>query len=143
MQEIKNKNPQYETSLGKRYIYLQNSMKLIVKKPFFGFGANQFNILYNQHFTEKDIDHVFHPHNNFIFILIELGVVGFILLLSIFFFHIKAYFLSTPKHFLKFIFPLFFLFIMMFDNYFLNHNTLTFFCLFSFVLYRYEKLEVY
>ena len=118
-------------------------MKLIVKKPLFGFGANQFNILYNQHFTEKDIDHVFHPHNNFIFILIELGVVGFILLLSIFFFHIKAYFLSTPKHFLKFIFPLFFLFIMMFDNYFLNHNTLTFFCLFSFVLYRHEKLEVY
>ena len=130
---IKNKTPQYETSIGQRYIYTKNSIQLTKTKPLFGFGANQFQRTYQSIFDDKNTKH---PHNNFIFIMIELGLFGLFLVLLIFAFHIKQYFTSSTKSFLKFIFPIFFMFIMLSDNYFLNHNTLTLFCLFSFLIYK-------
>ena len=75
------------------------------------------------------------------FIGIETGIVGLLLLLLIFYHHIYNAINSRQFNFLKFIFPLFFLFIMLFDNYFLNHNTLAFFCLFSFLLFSQKERE--
>ena len=133
MMNIKNESPRYNTSLGQRYIYLKNSFQLITLKPFWGFGVNQFEKTYQNYFHYKETKH---PHNNFIFILLELGICGILLLFSIFYFQVIAYFNSNRKNVLKFIFPVFFLFIMLFDNYFVNHNTLAFFCLFSFIIYH-------
>jgi O-antigen ligase len=135
IESIENKKPQYETSLGQRYIFIKNSIQLISERPVFGFGANKFQIVYNRRFPNKSDDITTHPHNNFIFIMIELGIVGVIFLLSIFYFHLKKFWLSKEKSFITFLLPTFFLFIMLFDNYFLNHNTLALFCLFSFIFY--------
>ena len=132
---IKNKNPQYETSLGQRYLLIKNSIKLISERPVFGCGANKFELIYNKRFQNQRDNIIKHPHNNFIFILIELGLVGLLFLLSIFYFHLKQFWMSKEKTFMAFLLPTFFLFIMLFDNYFLNHNTLTLFCLFSFIFY--------
>ena len=127
------KTPQYDTSIGKRYIYAKNSMSLIKERLFLGFGANQFKNIYQSRLMKsQDINH---PHNNFVFILFELGLIGLILLLMIFYYQLQAFFSFSLKNFLGLIFPLFFMFIMMFDNYFLNHNTLCFFCLFTFIIY--------
>ena len=130
---IENKKPQHNTSIGQRYIYTKNSFLIAKKNPVFGFGANQFQHIYQSMFNYKNIKH---PHNNFIFIMIELGLVGLFLVLLIFWFHIKQFFQSNKKSFLQFVFPLFFMLIMCADNYFLNHNTLTLFCLFSFLIFK-------
>ena len=136
MEQIKNKAPQYTTSIGQRYIWIQRSLQLIPQKPFFGFGANEFKKAYVNKFAKQELEYHKHPHNNFIFTLIELGGVGLASLLFIFFCQIKYYFVNKKSDFLQFIFPLFFLFTMLFDNYFLNQNTLIFFCLFTFIIYN-------
>jgi len=135
IENIKNKKPQYETSLGQRYLFIKNSIKLISERPIFGCGANKFELIYNKQFENQRNNVIKHPHNNFIFIIIELGLIGLLSLLSIFYFHLKQFCISKEKTFIKFVLPTFFLFIMLFDNYFLNHNTLALFCLFSFIFY--------
>jgi len=137
---IKSKSPQHETSIGRRYIYLKNSISIIKEKPVFGFGANQFQYIYISKYP--DMESINHPHNNFIFILCELGIVGLFLVLLIFYYQIREFFLEKNSNFLKLIFPVFFLFIMSFDNYFINHNTLALFCLFSFVIYAPFKKDL-
>ena len=125
VETIAKKNHGLETSLGKRYVYIKNSLKLIKQKPLFGHGVNYFKK------TKKEL-----PHNNFIFILVEVGILGLGFLLFIFFTQIKDFFIYSKKDWLKLIFPIFFLFIMFFDNYILHHNTLVFFCLFSFIIFK-------
>ncbi len=129
---IDKKKPEYETSIGKRYSYLMNVYKLSKETPLYGFGANQFQKIYSYKFNDTKTKH---PHNNYLFVLIELGLAGLFFLLLIFFYQILDFFKSEKKEFLKLIFPLFFILIMFLDNYFLNHNTLVFFCLFSFIIY--------
>ena len=132
MNDIKNKKPEYNTSLGRRYIYARNSFQLIKERPIFGNGANQFAQLYQKKFDDPN---VLHPHNNFIFILVELGVVGLIMVIGIFSFQMKTFFQNNSHDFMQMVLPMLFIIIMFFDNYFLNHNTLTFWCLFTFILF--------
>ena len=136
IQAIKNKSPKYETSVGQRYLYAKNSLSLIRENPLFGHGAHQFEKIYSETFDTNNP--VKHPHNNFIFILVELGLLGLGFALYIFYCLIKRFFTANRFQFLKLIFPLYFLWIMLFDNYFLNHNTLVFFCLFGFLIYEHE-----
>ena len=140
IEAINNKQPKYETSMGKRYLYAKNSILLIKEKPIFGYGPNQFQKLYKDYFSTNHP--VYHPHNNFIFILTELGIVGLVLLLHIFYCQIKHFFRNKKQQILELIFPIYFLFIMLFDNYFINHNTLVFFCLFSFLIYSNKIVSV-
>ena len=133
LNKINIKHSEYTTSLGQRYLYVKNSIGLIPENLFFGTGVGGFHRLYKYNFN--NINHVKHPHNNFIFITIELGLIGLLIMLNIFYRKI-LFFVKTPKNcFLELIFPLFFLFIMLFDNYFLNHNTLAFYCLFTTIIY--------
>ena len=140
LQAIEEKEPKYETSIGKRYLYVKNALYLIKKKPFFGFGANQFEQVYGKYFSDKKAAK--HPHNNFLFILVELGIFGLIFLLYIFYSQLKLFWIDREKTMLKLIFPIYFLWIMLFDNYFLNHNTLVFFCLFSFLIYYHKSMKL-
>ena len=133
LKKINIKHSEYTTSLGQRYLYVKNSIDLIPENLFFGTGVGGFHRLYKYNFN--NIKHVKHPHNNFIFITIELGLIGLLIMLNIFYRKI-LFFVKSPKNcFLELIFPLFFLFIMLFDNYFLNHNTLAFYCLFATIIY--------
>ena len=139
VEDIKNKSPEYETSIGQRYLYIKNSLHLMSKRLLFGFGAHQFEVIYKYGFpNNKSIKH---PHNNFIFIVVELGLIGVGLLLYIFYSLIKYFVQSNRRDFLKFLFPIYFMWIMLFDNYFLNHNTLVFFCLLSFLIYYDNKAD--
>ena len=140
LQSIQDKEPKYETSIGKRYLYAKNSLHLIKKKPFFGFGSNQFDKVYGEYFPDKKT--VNHPHNNFLFILVELGLFGLIILFYIFYSQFKLYLIAKDKTILQLIFPIYFFWIMLFDNYFLNHNTLVFFCLFSFLIYYPKSIKL-
>ncbi len=135
---IEKKSNRYQTSIGQRYLYIKNSLVLLKQQPVLGIGSNQFEVFYTTIYP--NVKPLKHPHNNYIFILIELGIVGLGIMLYIFYKKILIFFSTNKKDFLKLIFPLFFLWIMLFDNYFLNHNTLVFFCLFSFILYSKESI---
>jgi len=136
VQAIENKSPQYNTSIGKRYLYIKNSIDIISNHWLFGVGSGGFATIY----SGKNTNEEHNPHNNYLFILIELGVIGLLLILSIFYIQIRAFFFKQ-HNILQFIFPVLFLVIMFFDIYMLHHNTLAFFCLFSLIIY-YEDFSL-
>ena len=78
------------------------------------------------------------PHNMYILISAQLGILGLISLLSIFYFQFKAALLSsnTLLRDVGFALPVMFLVIMLSDSYLLGHYTTLLFIFFSSFLYR-------
>jgi O-antigen ligase len=69
-----------EVSMGARFTFWRNSLKLIAEKPFLGHGTGSFakeyeRIAQNEHLIAKN------PHNEFLMIGVQLGLLG----LSIYF----------------------------------------------------------
>ena len=135
VKSIMNKTPRYDTSLGKRYLYTVNSLALISDYWLFGIGSGGFSKAYYNNYNKLERN----PHNNYLLILVEQGIIGLFIFVSIFLFQIKLFFVGK-KNIYKFILPLLFLFIMFFDVYMLNQNTLYFFCLFTLILYHKDLL---
>jgi len=127
-------------NLNTRYYLLNYTLDKIKEKPILGYGTGSFveefssisehsnRILDNQHKT---------PHNNYLFIWFEIGLVGLLVFLSIFFFQLKAY-RSLNQGYFRMIFPFVFLVIMLSDSYFQNHNTAVLYCYLSFVFSFYS-----
>jgi O-antigen ligase len=65
------------TSMGVRYGFWENSIKLIAEKPWFGHGtgsfANEYKRVSNTHPNNRR-----NPHNEFLFIAVQLGIFGVI-----------------------------------------------------------------
>jgi O-antigen ligase len=128
-----------DTSLGQRLTFAINSSEIIRDNPIFGVGTGGFKENYariNQ-INSPQISPTLNPHNMYIFVLVEFGVVGLILFLSIFFFQIK-YALLQKDIVMKNIgiaFPLLFLLIMFSESYLLIPSTLFLFIFFSSILY--------
>ena len=82
------------------------------------------------------------PHNMYILVLVQLGLVGLMSMLSIFYYQIKLSFDSTVRFTqdLRIALPLLFLLIMWSDSYLLGHYTGLLFVFFSSFLYKdFEK----
>ena len=71
-------------------------------------------VVSNQHKT---------PHNNYLYVWFELGILGLIVFLSIFYFQIKELIKKADGIFLI-LFPIMFLIIMFTDSYLFSQNTL-------------------
>ena len=127
-------------SINTRYYFYKYSLEKIKDKPVLGYGTGSFveefssisehsnRILDNQHKT---------PHNNYLFIWFEIGLVGLLVFLSIFFFQLKAY-KSLNQGYFRMIFPAVFLVIMLTDTYLQNHNTAVLYCYLSFIFSAYS-----
>lgn len=115
--EIKNPKKQ---KIDNRYLFVKTSMELIPKKIFFGYGTGSFSSNFlnnNDHVLEyPNFEHKT-PHNNFLYVLFELGLFGLILFLSIFYFQIKELRNKNLINNEKILLPLFMLFLMLFDSY--------------------------
>jgi O-antigen ligase len=89
-----------------RIMFLKETPKLILKRPILGFGPDSFKKVFyekNPNFPEKGH---FHPHNMYLHIMFELGVVGLILFLYLFYEMIKNLLMiynSTTENFVKFL----------------------------------------
>jgi len=84
----KDKIMPYTSSLGLRLMMVHNSWELIKQKPFFGWGAGSFKRAYAQFVPLENIDRRedrSNPHNQFILTWVELGIVGFLSLLYMFY----------------------------------------------------------
>ena len=100
-----------------RYVFFSHSLKFIKKRPILGYGTGSFGTIFkNNVFSGHDYYVNTTPHNNYFYIIFELGIVGFMLFLLTFYYQIKElYFLKHGVH--RVVLPLLYLFLMLVDSY--------------------------
>jgi O-antigen ligase len=72
------------TSLGQRLDWWNDSLELIKRRPIFGYGTGGFTTAHNQLIKGTDIEPTDNPHNEYLFITVQLGLIGLILFLALF-----------------------------------------------------------
>ena len=128
------------TSLGQRFTFAYNSFEIIKENPIIGVGTGDFPSEYKKVnlINSPDLPSPTNPHNMYILVGTQLGAIGLISFLSIFYYQIKLSFLSKVK-FIRDVgitLPLLFLLIMWSDSYLLGHYTSLMFVFFSSFLYK-------
>ena len=138
-------HPESNNSIGYRITFALNSWKVIKENPIIGIGTGDFPIEYKKIYQIKEqalIPNTKNPHNMYILIVMELGIIGLISMLSIFYYQIKLSFNSSNR-FIRDVgitLPFLFLVIMWSDSYLLGHYTTLMFVFFSSFLYKdFEK----
>ena len=101
-----------------RYVFVKESLKRIKQKPILGYGTGSFGTIF---IDEVKSGHKFYshttPHNQYLFVWFELGILGLLLLLSIFYSQIKELIVKKDGiH--RVLLPLSFMFLMLVDSYF-------------------------
>ena len=131
-------------SVGQRITFAVNSWEVIKENPIIGVGTGDFPSEYKK---INDINSVWmvpttNPHNMYVLIAMQFGLVGIVSMLSIFYYQIKLSFNSSNRLMkdLGIALPLMFLVIMWSDSYILGHFTTLVFVFFSSFLYKdFEK----
>jgi len=122
-----------------RYVFVRESFNRILQKPILGYGTGSFGTIFeNEVKSGHSFDKETTPHNQYIYVWFELGILGLILLLFIFYHQIKELFRKKDGiH--RALLPLSFMFLMLVDSYFFI-NTLTKAYIFLYTIYsRYES----
>ena len=128
-------------SLNTRYFLTKYTIDKLKERPVLGFGtgsfAQEFSSI-NEHAT-RILEGNKHrtPHNNYLFVWFELGLIGLLTFISIFYFQIKEVY-KQPKGKFRIIMPVMFLVIMLFDTYFQNHNSAVLYAYLSFAFTYYS-----
>jgi len=130
--------------IGLRITFAKNGLEIIKNNPIIGVGTGDFPAEYaemNQMLSPEEILTT-NPHNMYILIGCQLGLIGLVSMLSIFYYQVKMSF-RKKNRFIKdtaIALPLFFLVIMLSDTYILGHFTSLFFVFFSSFLHKdFEK----
>ena len=101
-----------------RYVFVKESLKRIIEKPILGYGTGSFGTIFKNevksgHYFDKQTT----PHNQYLYVWFELGILGLVLLLLIFYLQIKELFRKKDGiH--RVLLPLSFMFLMLVDSYF-------------------------
>ncbi len=66
---------QTESSMGTRYAFWKNSLKLIAEKPMMGYGTGSFSKEYSRVVQDERLGSK-NPHNEFLMIGVQLGLIG-------------------------------------------------------------------
>lgn len=134
---IINENP--NTSVGLRLTFAKNTFEIIQNNIFLGVGVGDFPDEYEKVNQEKTPDALLttNPHNMYLLVLAQTGVIGFITLFSIFLIQIRVSLSRKNSLFpLQIALPILFLTIMFSDSYLLGHHTSLLFVYFSSFLYK-------
>ena len=132
------------TSVGYRIAYTINSWEIFKKNMLIGVGTGDFPTEYKKinDINTPKVQSTSNPHNMYILVLSQLGLLGFFSFLSIFYYQIKIAY-SSGSIFVNNVgiaLPIMFLIIMFSDSYLLGHYTSLMFIFFSSFLYKdYEK----
>jgi len=128
------------SSVGQRIAMTLNSWEIIVKNPIIGVGTGDFPTEYNKvkNRNTPNLADSTNPHNMYILIAMQLGMIGIVSMLSIFYYQIKLSFNAKDRlsRDLGIALPLMFLVIMWSDSYILGHFTTLVFVFFSAFLYK-------
>ena len=126
----KNKKIQLRDKQNKdiRYVFTDVSLKLIKEKPIIGHGTGSFYSVFKEN-IDKSYSNYPHktPHNNYLYVLFELGFIGLIVFVSIFFFQILELYKNNIKNQEVLLLPFFLIFLMFFDSYMFIFSTTIFY----------------
>ncbi len=64
------------TGVGHRLQFIVNSIDMFLKRPFFGFGTGSFKEIYQTFYNTGQNKLTNNPHNQYLFVAAELGIVG-------------------------------------------------------------------
>jgi O-antigen ligase len=140
--EIKNTNP---NDYNFRIMLWSSSIDLIKENPFFGVGASVSSIKLNEVFAVKrqwyDRSERYHAHNQYLQILLDLGIVGFIVFLWGLISFLQLLYLKRPLkvNTIMVNFSVILLISFMFESVFERYSGITFFCLFFCLFTNYNK----
>ena len=132
------------SAVGLRIYFAINSWEVIRKNPIIGIGAGDFPSEYKKinQINTPHLPKATNPHNMYILVLTQLGLLGLASMLSIFYYQIKLSYNSSNK-FIRDVgiaLPLMFLVMMLSDSYLLGHYTTLMYIFFSSFLYKdFEK----
>ena len=136
-----------QNSVGYRITFATNSWEIIKKNPFLGVGTGDFPEEYKKINMKNTplMNNATNPHNMYVLVSAQLGLLGLISFLSIFYFQFTIAYNS--KNILTrdvgLAFPAVFLLIMFSDSYLLGHYTTLIFIFFSAFLYKdFESLKI-
>ncbi len=137
-------NSQNKNSLGVRLHFAMNSLEVINQNLILGVGTGDFPSEYSKinEINTPDLPKTTNPHNMYTLIAMQLGLIGLVSMLSIFYYQIKLSFASSNRFIndLGITLPLVYLVIMLSDSYLLGHFTTLVFVFFSSFLYKdFEK----
>ncbi|MDA7437933.1 O-antigen ligase family protein [Candidatus Pseudothioglobus singularis] len=144
VQDVLNTTSAYQdnkgTGVGLRITFALNSWEVIKKNPIIGVGIGDFPKEYRRInlINTPELTNTSNPHSMYTLVLVQLGLLGFVSLLSIFYYEIKLSSLTKNK-FIRDVgaaLPLLFLLIMFSDSYLLGHFTTLMFVFFSSFLYK-------
>ena len=131
---------QANSSVGLRIRVALNSLEIINKNPIFGVGTGDFPNEYAKVYQINSPESiaVTNPHNMYVLVLVQLGLLGLISMFSIFYYQIKLSFSSSSKFIqdVGITLPLIFLVLSLSDSYLLGHYTTLLFIFFSSFLYN-------
>ena len=134
------------TSVGLRLHLNEHSLKLFKESPIYGYGTGSFENTFNN-YAENSSELVFkksNPHSNHLLILVQFGIVGFLIYLNIFYQQIRvANIMPRDYDFraMAFVLPLFFLLINFYDSYIWGHHTQALFAYLIAIFYRPDMYE--
>jgi len=131
------KNP--NTSVGLRLLFWKNSWEIIRQSPWIGVGTGGFDAAYALVNLQRspNIPPTNNPHNQYIFVAVQQGLLGLLSLLGLFFVQIyQSRRITDGWQSIRLAFPLFFLVIMMSDSYLKSHATGFLFSFFSAVFLK-------
>jgi O-antigen ligase len=137
-------NQSVVSSVGARILFASNSWDVIKENSILGVGTGDFTIEYERInvINSPTSPSATNPHNMYLLVLFQSGIVGLLSMLSIFYYQIRLSFNESNRLFrdLGFALPLLFLVIMLSDSYLLGHYTSLLFVFFSSFLYKnFEK----
>jgi O-antigen ligase len=128
------------SSVGLRLSFTINSWEIIKQNPFIGVGTGDFPDEYKKInlVNNPTLPHTTNPHNMYILILVQFGLLGLVSLMSIFYYQMKFSFYASNNFFrnVGFTLPAIFLVIMLSDSYLLGHFTSLLFVFFSSFLHK-------
>jgi O-antigen ligase len=126
------------TSGNDRITFFLNTFEIIKEHPLLGVGTGDFPREYEKinRIRSPNVVSTVNPHNNYLLVQAQFGVIGLLSLLSIFYYQIR-YSRNTQNSFrhLRLALPVFFLTIMLFDAYLMSHYGGMTFAYFSAILY--------
>ena len=127
------------TSIGHRIVFTKNTLEMIKDNPLIGVGTGDFPTEYIKInlVNSPAVKSTVQPHNMYLYVQAQLGIIGLVSLLWIFFTQVKIALASNNlfNHNVGVALPVLFLLIMLSDNYLLGHFTSNLFILFSSFIY--------
>ncbi|WP_448874019.1 O-antigen ligase family protein [Desulfobulbus propionicus] len=133
-----------ETSVGLRLHYWLTSWRIIRQSPWLGVGTGDFAVEYekiNQHYSPT-ISTTDNPHNQYLLVTAQLGLLGLVTFLALFVTHFfEAFRRNDEWQRIRFAVPLFFMIIMFSESYLDIAGTGFLFSLLSALLFKQSRVE--